>query len=193
MEEILLLISLLKEELLAIEKEYQDISLDDSVLEDKKEIITRLRKDKNSLISIDLVDIEKILNELEITEKEEILRYFEIIQILLRLNKEKKTTYKLTESQLEYINIFLRKIDAYEKSRKKKYEKMERRKDSYQRLLDKLLIGKEEVTELDTLKSLFKDLSIREDVQSKILVGLLKYNRDVFQSSDELLPDWEIL
>ena len=140
MMEVVLLISLLKKRLLTIQDECQKALEDkDSLLEENRELINALRKDKNSIIDIDLVDIETILNKLEVVEKDEILKYFEVIQTLLRLNKEKNTSYKLTESQLEYINLFLRKIDAYEKKRSKKKEQLENKKNDYQRLLDKLI------------------------------------------------------
>ncbi len=145
MMEVVLLISLLKKRLLTIQDECQKaLEEKDSLLEDNRELISALRKDKNSIIDIDLVDIETILNELEVVEKDEILKYFEVIQTLLRLNKEKNTSYKLTESQLEYINLFLRKIDAYEKKRSKKKEQLENKKNDYQRLLDKLIDGRED-------------------------------------------------
>ena len=194
MMEVVLLISLLKKRLLTIQDECQKaLEEKDSLLEDNRELINALRKDKNSIIDIDLVDIETILNELEVVEKDEILRYFEVIQTLLRLNKEKNTSYKLTESQLEYINLFLRKIDAYEKKRSKKKEQLENKKNDYQRLLDKLIDGREEITELDTLRNLFNDLSIKEEKQSRILISLLKYNKSLSHSREELLPEWEVI
>ena len=194
MMEVVLLISLLKKRLLTIQDECQKaLEEKDSLLEDNRELISALRKDKNSIIDIDLVDIETILNELEVVEKDEILRYFEVIQTLLRLNKEKNTSYKLTESQLEYINLFLRKIDAYEKKRSKKKEQLENKKNDYQRLLDKLIDGREEITELDTLRNLFNDLSIKEEKQSRILISLLKYNKSLSHSREELLPEWEVI
>lgn len=194
MMEVVLLISLLKKRLLTIQDECQKALEDkDFLLEDNRELINALRKDKNSIIDIDLVDIETILNELEVVEKDEILKYFEVIQTLLRLNKEKNTSYKLTESQLEYINLFLRKIDAYEKKRSKKKEQLENKKNDYQRLLDKLIDGREEITELDTLRNLFNDLSIKEEKQSRILISLLKYNKSLSQPKEELLPEWEVI
>ena len=194
MMEVVLLISLLKKRLLTIQDECQKaLEEKDSLLEDNRELISALRKDKNSIIDIDLVDIETILNELEVIEKDEILKYFEVIQTLLRLNKEKNTSYKLTESQLEYINLFLRKIDAYEKKRSKKKEQLENKKNDYQRLLDKLIDGREEITELDTLRNLFNDLSIKEEKQSRILISLLKYNKSLSHPKEELLPEWEVI
>lgn len=192
-EEVILLISLLKEQLVNLQEEIKkEETKGDTIIDENRELIKSLKKDKNSILNIDLLTIKEILSELKVDNPQEILKYMEVIQKLLRLNKEEHTTYKITESQLEVINSFLKKIEEYEKRQKKSYDKkIESRKD-YQLLLDKLIQNKEPITEMNIMKRLFKDLSIKEETQSKILIGLMKYNKEKYSkdSSNLEILDW---
>lgn len=186
-----ILIELLQDQIKALEDEIEN-SHENQVLEKHKSIIKDLKRDKNFIIEIDLSIIEEILDELQVLEKNEILDYFDIIQKLLKLNKEKHTTYKLTESQLEYINIFIEIIDNYKKERKKAYDKKIKLHKNYQDLLTKLIKRQERITELDTLKHLFKDLSITEEDQNRILITLMKYNKNLTHQNETFLPSWDV-
>lgn len=192
-KEVILLISLLKEQIVYLQDEIKKEEIkDDTVIDENMELIKSLRKDKNSILNIDLLTIKEILSELEVDNQQEIIKYIEIIQKLLKLNKEEHTTYKITESQLEVINSFLKRIEEHEKRQKKSYDKKIESRKEYQLLLDKLIQNKEPVTEMNTMKRLFKDLSIKEEAQSKILIGIMKYNKEKYkeESSNLEVLDW---
>lgn len=192
-KEVILLISLLKEELIRIQDEIKkEDCKQNTIIDDNREMIKSLRKDKNSIIDIDLTTVKAILLELKIENQQEIIKYMEVIQKLLKLNKKEHTTYKITESQLEVINSFLKKIEEYEKRQKRDYDKKIDNQNDYQKLLDKLIQNKEPVTEINTMKHLFKDLSIKEEEQSKILLGLMKYNKEKYkkESGDTEILEW---
>lgn len=192
-KEVILLISLLKEELIKIQDEIRmEDGKQNTIIDDNREMIKSLKKDKNSIMDIDLATIKTILSELEIDNQQEVMNYMEVIQKLLKLNKKEHTTFKITESQLEVINSFLKKIEEYEKRQKKDYDKKLENQKEYQRLLNKLIQNKEPITEINTMKHLFKDLSLKEEEQSKILLGLMKYNKEKYQkeSRDTEILEW---
>lgn len=186
-----ILIKLLEEQILKITEELESNNTN-PIIEKYQSTIKNLKRDKNSIREIDLSIIEEILDELEVPEKKEILNYFDIIKRLLILNKEKNTTYKLTESQLEYINIFIKIIDNYEKKIKEEYDTKLKLQKEYQNILNKLKEGQERITELNTIKHLFKSLSIKEEEQSRILITLMKYNKNISYPSEDILPNWDI-
>lgn len=187
-----LLISLLNKEIThlqeKIEKEAQKTK---SLIEENKELIESIREDKNNIIYVDLDLIKRILQELQVKEYKKIVEYIETIQKLLILNKEEHTTYKLTESQLNYINMFLKEVDNYEKKRKIYRNQMINDIAEYQQLLHKLNHN-ELITELNTIKHLFKELSIDDDTQRRIIFSLMKHNRNIEGLEDDSIPTWDI-
>ena len=87
--------------------------------------------------------------------------------------------YKLTESQLEPINSLIKKVEEQEKEKQKEFKQREQEQKEYQNLLNKLIQKQEPITELNILNHLFKDLNITDDTQSRILIGLMKYNKRI--------------
>ena len=187
-----LIISLLQEQQEKIQEELEEQSnANNNIIEENRELIEDLKRDKNTIININIEIIAKILNELQVEEKEEIIKHFEVIQTLLKLNKEEHTTYKLTETQLEYINLFLKQVETYEKQIQKEYQTKKQHQKEYQQLLDKLNDKREPITELNILKHLFKDRSLDEETQSRILIALMKYNKDLSDDKEATLPNWD--
>ena len=189
-EEELLLISLLEERLIKLKQEINEAEKD-SRLSSQNNLIKDLKKDKNHLREIDIKEIEKILEQTKIKNQNQILHSIDIIQTLLNLNKEKHTTFKLTESQLEPINILIKTIEEQEKEKQKAIEQKEQEQKDYQNLLNKILKQQEPITELNIMKHLFKDLSITEETQSRILLGLMKYNKNIYSPEEFLIPEWD--
>ncbi len=192
-EELLLLISLIEERLLKIQKQLDQRELDNnSIYSKEKDRIKELKKNKNVLVDIDLQRIELLLNELQITDQEDLLQSIEIIQVLLKMNRDKHTTYKITESQLESVNRLLEKIEEYEQEQEKELTQAIKEKKEYQKLLNRIIKKQEPITELTIINNLFNDLSITEETQSRILLGLMKYNKELYSPNEFLIPEWDM-
>ncbi len=191
-EEELLLVSLLEEQILKLQSKLDQKEKENSLTSSsQRELINQLKKDKNTIMNIDINEIEKIINELTDKEESKLINHLEVIKILLSLNKEKHTTYKITESQLDYINQFMKLIEEKEKKSQEEIERILKDKKNYHQLLKKIMKNEEPITELNILNHLFKDLNITEDTQSRILIGLMKYNKRISSPQTFLIPEWE--
>ena len=112
-----------------------------------------------------------------------------VVQLLLKLNKEKGTSYELSTNHLESIDKFIEGINYLEKQ----YEERQRKKGIY---IDELNINLNKylellnrldspdnnvfVDDLDTVNQLFIKKNLDDDIRESILIGLIKHNKNKY-------------
>ena len=135
-----------------------------------KNEIDSLREDYKNITDIDNSIFEKILIESGIAEYEikRIISNLSIIKLLIESNKNGKTTYKLSNNQLGYIEILLNKVEEIEQKNEKKINDSEIVEKLY-----KLKIAK--------YKKLFDECSVDNSVKRDILINIMIYNKEVFK------------
>ena len=186
------LITILKEVIKNYEQSIEELNkLNNSALTVNKSIINRFQKDINTLIELDLKIVEDILTETNTEEEEKttILKYFEIIKNLLKLNKEKQTTFQLSEEQYTYIDLFLEKIDFLKKENRKIKEHhkidintLKEKHSNYKQLLNQIEDENDTtyITNVNLLKLLFDECELDEITKRNIMLNLMKYNQDIY-------------
>lgn len=186
------LITILKEVIKNYEQSIEELNkLNNSALTVNKSIINRFQKDINTLIELDLKIVEDILTETNTEEEEKttILKYFEIIKNLLKLNKEKQTTFQLSEEQYTYIDLFLEKIDFLKKENRKIKEHhkidintLKEKHSNYKQLLNQIEDENDTtyITNVNLLKLLFDECEVDEITKRNIMLNLMKYNQDIY-------------
>ena len=193
-EEQFTLVMILKEVILGYEHKLEELKrMNVSPLENYKEEIEKVRSNVLNIMDVDLRSIEDILGELSVPEedKKQIANYLRTIQTLLRFNRDKKTTYIIQESQLQYVRDFFERLDALSKEKKEQdNESMntigrlsnlcEKYKELLRALEDKnstTFINDQELIEL-----LMRECSLTESTKRGILLSIMKYNKRVFQN-----------
>lgn len=165
---------------------YQDSSLDE-----KSDFERLLFASVENISMIPKKKIEEIVDSFPITKdcKKELKKQLDTIVTILKLNSINGTTMKLDDSQIEVLNTFLKYLHDYVASRKSyilknniNIDDVEEKNEKYKRLATLLNNPKNKqfITDIDTLNILFEDNDLDEENRRKILISLIKYNRNLF-------------
>ena len=182
------LIKLLEEAITKLEEKKNNLTSNSSLKKYEKEI-SSLEEDYNNIINIELEKIKEILSELSFTADEQIVLYkfIESIQILLLLNKNKNTTFSISEQQINHLNIFLNKIKE-EKENQERISEVEllsinKKINSYKELLKKVSNDKNTmfIKELELLEDLYNEFDVDILLRKQILIDILMYNKQLFE------------
>lgn len=172
---------------------YQDSSLDE-----KSDLERLLFASVENISMIPKRKQEKIVDSFPISkeEKKELKKQLDTIVTILKLNSINGTTMKLDDSQIEVLNTFLRYLHDYVASRKDYISKnnidialVEEKNKKYKKLATLLNNPKNKnfITDIDTLNVLFDDNNLNETDRREILVSLIKYNKNLFNSKIDSL------
>lgn len=170
---------------------YQDFSLDEKI--DLERLLF------TSVFNISIIpysDLEKIVDGFSITleEKKTMKNQLRTIVTILKLNSINGTNMVLDEGQMEVLNIFLRKLHEYISERREfmlknniDIEKLTEINDKYKALATTLSNPKNTnfISDMDSLITLFDEVSLPEEERQKIIVSLIKYNRNIFNSKNK--------
>lgn len=170
---------------------YQDFSLDEKI--DLERLLFA------SVFNISIIpysDLEKIVDGFSITleEKKTMKNQLRTIVTILKLNSINGTNMVLDEGQMEVLNIFLRKLHEYISERREfmlknniDIEKLTEINDRYKALATTLSNPKNTnfISDMDSLITLFDEVSLPEEERQKIIVSLIKYNRNIFNSKNK--------
>lgn len=170
---------------------YQDFSLDEKI--DLERLLFA------SVFNISIIpysDLEKIVDDFSITleEKKTMKNQLRTIVTILKLNSINGTNMVLDEGQMEVLNIFLRKLHEYISERRDfmlknniDIEKLTEINDKYKALATTLSNPKNTnfISDMDSLITLFDEVSLPEEERQKIIVSLIKYNRNIFNSKNK--------
>lgn len=170
---------------------YQDFSLDEKI--DLERLLFA------SVFNISIIpysDLEKIVDGFSITleEKKTMKNQLRTIVTILKLNSINGTNMVLDEGQMEVLNIFLRKLHEYISERREfmlknniDIEKLTEINDKYKALATTLSNPKNTnfISDMDSLITLFDEVSLPEEERQKIIVSLIKYNRNIFNSKSK--------
>lgn len=170
---------------------YQDFSLDEKI--DLERLLFA------SVFNISIIpysDLEKIVDGFSITleEKKTMKNQVRTIVTILKLNSINGTNMVLDEGQMEVLNIFLRKLHEYISERREfmlknniDIEKLTEINDKYKALATTLSNPKNTnfISDMDSLITLFDEVSLPEEERQKIIVSLIKYNRNIFNSKNK--------
>lgn len=141
-------------------------------------------------------NLEKIVDGFSITleEKKTMKNQLRTIVTILKLNSINGTNMVLDEGQMEVLNIFLRKLHEYISERRDfmlknniDIEKLTEINDKYKALATTLSNPKNTnfISDMDSLITLFDEVSLPEEERQKIIVSLIKYNRNIFNSKNK--------
>ena len=170
---------------------YQDFSLDEKI--DLERLLFA------SVFNISIIpysNLEKIVDGFSITleEKKTMKNQLRTIVTILKLNSINGTNMVLDEGQMEVLNIFLRKLHEYISERRDfmlknniDIEKLTEINDKYKALATTLSNPKNTnfISDMDGLITLFDEVSLPEEERQKIIVSLIKYNRNIFNSKNK--------
>ena len=170
---------------------YQDFSLDEKI--DLERLLFA------SVFNISIIpysNLEKIVDGFSITleEKKTMKNQLRTIVTILKLNSINGTNMVLDEGQMEVLNIFLRKLHEYISERRNfmlknniDIEKLTEINDKYKALATTLSNPKNTnfISDMDSLITLFDEVSLPEEERQKIIVSLIKYNRNIFNSKNK--------
>lgn len=170
---------------------YQDFSLDEKI--DLERLLFA------SVFNISIIpysNLEKIVDGFSITleEKKTMKNQLRTIVTILKLNSINGTNMVLDEGQMEVLNIFLRKLHEYISERRDfmlknniDIEKLTKINDKYKALATTLSNPKNTnfISDMDSLITLFDEVSLPEEERQKIIVSLIKYNRNIFNSKNK--------
>lgn len=170
---------------------YQDFSLDEKI--DLERLLFA------SVFNISIIpysNLEKIVDGFSITleEKKTMKNQLRTIVTILKLNSINGTNMVLDEGQMEVLNIFLRKLHEYISERREfmlknniDIEKLTEINDKYKALATTLSNPKNTnfISDMDSLITLFDEVSLPEEERQKIIVSLIKYNRNIFNSKNK--------
>ena len=192
-----ILIDLLKEVIEDYEKEINQASEESTAsIEEYKNLVEMLEKDPSSLANVEKTKIEEIISsrKLEEEEKKKYLSYLATIRTLLSLNKTKKTTFQITNVQSKYLKEFIEMTRQVQEEKKResaksleKIAKICTKLRKYKKLLGILEDEKNPsfMEEIDTLRELLEEKELEEEVKRKILLGVLRYNKEIFEKREE--------
>lgn len=161
-----------------------------SILLANQGLIEELKKDLNVLIDFDLNIAQAVLTETNTPKEEQnkILNYLSTIKKLLTLNKLHNTTYKVSEEQLKYVELFFNKVAELEEINKKlhlenlkKISKITNTTDTYKTLLNQLENENtpKYISDINLIKLLLSETYIENDTKRDILFEILRYNKEV--------------
>ena len=170
---------------------YQDFSLDEKI--DLERLLFA------SVFNISIIpysNLEKIVDGFSITleEKKTMKNQLRTIVTILKLNSINGTNMVLDEGQMEVLNIFLRKLHEYISERRDfmlknniDIEKLTEINYKYKALATTLSNPKNTnfISDMDSLITLFDEVSLPEEERQKIIVSLIKYNRNIFNSKNK--------
>ena len=149
------------------------------------EELTKLEESYTNIVDIDLEVIKNILSELPFTADEQkvLYKFIESIKTLLLLNKNKNTTFTISEQQIKHLNIFLNKVkEVKHQEEVKLQEEIDRKLNSYKELLNKISNEKNTsfIKELDLLEEMFNEFDIDITLRKQVLIDILMYNKNLF-------------
>lgn len=150
------------------------------------EELTKLEESYTNIIDIDLEVIKNTLSELPFTADEQkvLYKFIESIKTLLLLNKNKNTTFTISEQQIKHLNIFLNKVkEVKHQEEVKLQEEINKKLNSYKELLNKISNEKNTsfIKELDLLEEMFNEFDIDITLRKQVLIDILMYNKNLFE------------
>ena len=160
-----------------------------SSLKKYAEELNKLEENYNNILEIDLEIIKKSLSELPFTADEQTILYkfIESIKTLLLLNKNKQTTFTISEQQILHLNIFLDEVKKVRTEQelkiKKQEEQIDKKMNSCKELLRKInnTNNSSFIEELDLLEELFNEYDVQITLRKQILTSILMYNKVLFE------------
>ena len=158
-----------------------------------RELMERLKKNYEEIIHFSEEDIKNILNTsaLEETEKNQLTKSVLAIRTLIELNKTKKTTFKVTEQQIQKIHDFCTIIEQIDQENKRKSEQatnmiaeLTKKQNRYIKLLGIIEDDKNQdfIKDLSLVEELFQVCVLEEETKRKILLNIMQYNESVYLS-----------
>lgn len=193
LEEQTTLMAILKEVIKEYDNRLSEVeTVNNSIVLNNKKIVNDLKNNIDSITSLDIDIISEILTELDVEdkEKEEIFNNFETIKKLLVLNKEQKTTYEITDKQLDHIALFFKKYDDAVKEKSKIQSKnmiiigkITTTCRKYKELLGRLENKDNNVfiDDMSLIEELFSELEIDQSTKTGIVLNLAKYNKNLYE------------
>ena len=187
------IVSKYEEQMKSLEKE------EDSSIVSKLTTIEFLRSDINNILDVDIQFFKDILEEIDIDslEKETICKYLYSIKTLLLINKDKNTTYEISDEQKSYYDSFFKLVDDklmdMEDKKEEAIDKLKYLKEPYQEY--KTLFNKIEhiednhyVDDMDLINKIFNELQLDENTKRTVLFEIMRYNQKVFNKNMKLSP-----
>lgn len=166
----------------------------DQNLSQKITILENLKNDVNEITKVDINQLNTIVDSLSIKEeeKQEMKKELDIIKTLLTLNQIEKTSYTLLPHQLTILNSFLENLENYISQKNQEHQSLDPEYNRimvmtkhYKDLLSNIKNPNSNIliTQLDTIKDLFKESNMAEEKKQAILLSLIKYNQDVIKKN----------
>ena len=200
-EDYSVLVVILKQVIDEYEKKIEQLKIiNNSSVEMYKDEIHKLELDLMNIVNIDFDVFKKVFedSDMDQVEANKALEYIKTIKILLENNVNNSTTFKLYDSQKKYIDLFFREVSKLRDRNNKileenKYEinKLTPIYEKYCHLL-KLVTddrSREFIEDMDLINDLFNECDIDSFTKRKILLSLVKYNKEVY---DRLMLDERI-
>lgn len=170
---------------------YQDFSLDEKI-----ELERLLFASVFNISIIPDSDLEKIVDGFSITleEKKIMKNQLRTIVTILKLNSINGTNMVLDEGQIEVLNVFLKQLHEYISVRRDfmmknniDIERLTEINDKYKALATTLSNPKNTnfISDMDSLITLFDEVSLPDEERRRIILSLIKYNRNIFNSKNK--------
>ena len=191
-EDFTIIVVIVKQVIENYEKKLEQLQIiNNSSVEVYKNEINKLKEDIINIVDIDLEVFNKVFKEsgMDDGELNKSLEYIRTIKILLENNINNSTTFKLFDSQKKYIELFFDKVNKIEENNKKILEDNKLEIDNiniklnkYKELLKMINDNNSKVfiEDIDTINSLFDECDIDSYTKRKVLLSLIKYNKEVF-------------
>ena len=162
----------------------------DQNLSQKIDILDKLKKDVNEITTIDMNQLNMIVDTFNITEekKDEMKSELDVIKAVLTLNQTEKTSYTLSPHQLQILSALIDNLTSYidkqnsaQQAIDPEYHHIITVTNKYKNLLSNIINPNTNqlITELDTISELFEEENIKEEEKQAILLSLMKYNQEI--------------
>ena len=173
-----------------------------SSLDNFKDEIIALRNNIESIANIDLSIIKEIINESNktIEEKESLFELIKSMKMLLELNREENTTFKLTINQIEELSKLYDILDEINIKKQEDKKRVEQKVDSTKREISKLRKilntiedqnNNEFIKDINPIVNALNKYVEDEEEKRKIFFSVMIYNDNCYNnknSTDELIP-----
>lgn len=171
----------------------------DQTLSKKIEILDKLKKDINEITTIDINELNLIVDSFEISDdkKKEMKNELDIIKAVLTLNQTEKTSYTLLPNQLAILSSLIDNLTNYIDKQNKaqqaidpEYHHIISLTNKYKNLLSNIINPNSNklITDLDTISQLFQEENIKEEEKQAILLSLIKYNQEIIKKESTKEP-----
>ena len=178
-----------REDLMRIIKNY--ISNKNQELKDNKipleDLDTLYKQLTENIIGVNLNLLSKILLEINKDNPnyniDNDLKYFNILQFMIKNNTYLTKDYKINEEQKDFLNKLVNTLKKYIDKRTKEKEETQRILSSINSITELLEIINDEtkyITDISIINEIFSNENIDHNIRYNILAYILKRNRDVY-------------